>query len=72
MLADALHGATVEESWALATDYRGLMMGDAISDERRKALGELPLMESVRQFPVRIKCALLALTAVEEALSGVR
>ena len=48
------------------------MMGGTLREDRRRALGQLALMESVRQFPVRIKCALLALTAVEEALSRAR
>jgi nitrogen fixation NifU-like protein len=69
MIADALQGTSIEEARALTVDYRGLMMGQELADGRREALGQLALMESVRQFPVRIKCALLALTAVEEAIS---
>ena len=72
MLADALAGLSTGDALALASDYRALMMGEALPEDRTKALGQLALMESVRQFPVRIKCALLALTAVEEALSRVR
>lgn len=69
MLADTLQGASLPDARSLAADYRTLMMGQTLADDRREALGQLALMESVHQFPVRIKCALLALTAVEEALS---
>ncbi len=69
MLTDGLAGLSTGDALALASDYRTLMMGDSLPEDRTKALGQLVSMESVRQFPVRIKCALLALTAVEEALS---
>ncbi len=69
MIADALKEASLSDARALASDYRALMMGQSLADGRREALGQLALMESVHQFPVRIKCALLPLTAVEEALS---
>lgn len=72
MLADALVGLSTGDALALASDYRALMMGESLPQDRSKALGQLALMESVCQFPVRIKCALLALTAVEEALSQAR
>jgi nitrogen fixation protein NifU and related proteins len=69
MIADVLQGMSLQDARALASDYRALMMGQALPDGRREALGQLALMESVHQFPVRIKCALLALTAVEEAIA---
>ena len=72
MLAGALSEVSVRDALALASDYRALMKGETLPEDRRRALGQLALMESVRQFPVRIKCALLALTAVEEALSQAR
>ena len=69
MLAQAISGASLDGAGVLAADYRALMAGESLCDERVGALGELALMEGVRRFPVRVKCALLALTAVEEALS---
>lgn len=69
MLAEALHGAPVAGAETLAEDFLALMMGRAIPADSRKALGQLALLEGVRQFPVRVKCALLALTAIEEAIN---
>ena len=69
ILAEALLSAPIHVAKHLVADYRALMAGQCLVDDKKAALGELRLMESVRQFPVRIKCALLALTAVEEALS---
>ena len=68
MLAQALSGLSLDGAGALAADYRALMAGEDLGDERLGGLGELALMAGVRRFPVRVKCALLALTAVEDAL----
>ena len=72
MIAETLCGVSLREAEALSADYRRLMAGQELTDDRRGALGELALMETVRLFPVRIKCALLPLTAVEEALTSKR
>ena len=69
MLAQALSGLSLDCAGVLAADYRALMAGEDLGDERLGDLGELALMVGVRRFPVRVKCALLALTAVEDALS---
>ena len=69
MIAETLSGVSLKEAGDLASDYRSLMAGKEVADDRREALGELVLMETVRLFPVRINCALLSLTAVEEALT---
>jgi nitrogen fixation NifU-like protein len=46
-------------------------MGDgAPSDE--DALGELILLEGVQKFPQRVKCAMLAWRAVEQALDSAK
>lgn len=69
MLAQALSGLSLDGAGVLAANYRALMAGEDLGDERLGDLGELALMVGVRRFPVRVKCALLALTAVEDALS---
>ena len=72
IIAETLCGASLQDAGALVSDYRRLMAGQELAGDRRKALGELVLMETVRLFPVRIKCALLSLAAVEEALASRR
>ena len=44
---------------------------DLVTDETAEApqsLGDLRLMQGVRKFPQRVKCAMLAWRAVEQAL----
>ena len=71
MIAEALAAASLSDAEALAADYRALMTGEPLTPESMAALGDLALMGGVRRFPVRIKCAMLALTALEEALTAV-
>jgi nitrogen fixation protein NifU and related proteins len=37
--------------------------------EQAKSLGDLQLLQGVRKFPQRVKCAMLAWRAVEQALA---
>jgi nitrogen fixation protein NifU and related proteins len=37
--------------------------------EHSKKLGDLQLLQAVRKFPQRVKCAMLAWRAVEQALA---
>jgi NifU-like protein involved in Fe-S cluster formation len=40
--------------------------------EGESELGDLRALQVVRQYPVRIKCALLPLTALEEGIKAYR
>jgi nitrogen fixation NifU-like protein len=46
---------------------RHLMKGEQLSEAEIDSLGDLAALSGVRKFPVRIKCALLAWSALEEA-----
>ena len=72
MLASALEGLTLDQAEALAETFRELLEGGQSMPGRRDALGDLQAMEGVRKFPVRIKCALLAWTAMEEGIEQYR
>ena len=72
MIAETLCGIPLADAASLAADYRILLAGGELAPNRREALGQLVLMETVRRFPVRIKCAMLSLTAVEQALGSAR
>ena len=56
LMAEALQGLTVQEAKLLFYNYQALVTGEDLpyvdSD-----LGKLRIMESVRQFPMRVKCA---------------
>ncbi len=68
LLADSVHGRTVEQAADLSQLFRDLMQGKPLPPVAMDELGELEALEVVRQYPVRIKCALLPWVALEEGL----
>ena len=72
MMADSLKGKTPEEVERLSGTFRRLMQGHTPSEDERAGLGDLEAFQGVRKFPVRIKCALLAWTALEEGIAEYR
>jgi NifU-like protein involved in Fe-S cluster formation len=45
------------------------MTGKSLGSNDENKIGSLDVMESVKAFPIRIKCALLGTQAVEDAVS---
>ena len=72
MMSQAMEGKTPEELKELAQRFLDMMKGKMLSDEERAELGDLEALLVVRQYPVRIKCALLPWTALEEGLDDFR
>jgi nitrogen fixation NifU-like protein len=74
MMSAAVKGKAVAEVGDLTARFKAMMdideQGDAGIDPDRPgaALGDLEALQGVRKFPVRIKCANLAWTTLEEAL----
>ncbi|MEK6237372.1 MAG: SUF system NifU family Fe-S cluster assembly protein [Planctomycetales bacterium] len=66
MMAEALEGLSVEQADSLLADFRSLIRGKFNGD--REALGDLAVMEAVSRSPVRVKCAALSWTALEDVL----
>ena len=72
MMSEAVKGRTAAEITDLSTRFRTFLRdrtGDALSDPPAD-IGDLGALGVVRQYPVRIKCALLPWTALEEAIRG--
>ncbi len=74
MMADAVVGKTIDEVEDLTRKFKRMMAiedGENPVDESRPgaALGDLEALQGVRRFPVRIKCADLPWTTLEDALS---
>jgi nitrogen fixation NifU-like protein len=67
MMTMKLKGKTREEATAMARTFHDLVTGEAT--EQSKSLGDLQLLQGVRKFPQRVKCAMLAWRAVEQALA---
>lgn len=68
MLSDLLHGKSLGEVEEIGKKFRDSMYKDTEDD--LKELGDLLGLQVVRQYPVRIKCALLPLTALEEGIKA--
>ncbi len=70
MLSEAVVGKTAVEIRRLATTFEGIMDGVSPSASDMAAMYDLPTLSAVREYPVRIKCALLSWSALEDALGG--
>lgn len=69
MMTEAVKDQPLEDVERLITTFKSMMHGDDVDVE---TLGDLEALEGVQKFPVRIKCALLAWTTLEEALKEAR
>ena len=72
MMAESMAGKTAGELEDLAALFRELMQGKALTAAAQEQLRDLAALQVVRQYPVRIKCALLPWTALEEGLARLR
>lgn len=66
LLAEGLRGKPVDAARAVLAAFKAMLQGEAVADE--DLLGDLAVLEGVKNFPVRIKCALLPWTTLEQAL----
>lgn len=67
MLVQQLSGKTLAEAIALKDTFKAVMRGG--SWPQGQDFGDLEALEGVKNFPVRIKCALLAWMTLEQALA---
>ena len=72
LLAAGVRGRTLAEASDLSQLFRDLMQGKPLPPVALDELGELAALEVVRQYPVRVKCALLPWVALEEGLRRLR
>ena len=63
-----LKGKTREEATRLMGLFRNLVTSPEGSAERPRELGDLNVLGGVSKFPQRVKCAMLAWRAFEQAL----
>lgn len=68
MLAEAVKGKSFEEVKRIAEVVKKMLKGEA--GELPEDLGDLDALKGVRQFPVRVKCALLAWVTLVEGLKN--
>lgn len=61
-----LKGKAADQAVKIFQTFRDLLL--AVRPTPAENLGDIRVMEGVRQFPLRVKCAMLPWRAVEEAL----
>jgi len=68
MMTQIVKGKSAADIAVIRTRFRDLMLGDlsAVDDA---TLGSLRSLSGVARFPARVKCALLAWNALENAMS---
>ncbi|NKB88932.1 MAG: SUF system NifU family Fe-S cluster assembly protein [Acidobacteria bacterium] len=67
MLAQQLTGKSLDDAIALKETFKSVMRGESWPEGQD--FGDLEALEGVKNFPVRIKCALLAWMTLEQALA---
>lgn len=67
MMTDQIKGKTTAEVEQMVLGFSDMVMGKDVPDQT-KLLGEASILQSVAQFPARIKCATLAWKAAYQAI----
>ena len=67
MMTMKLKGKSRADAAELAKTFKDLVTSEATVES--KGLGDLQFLQGVRKFPQRVKCAMLAWRAVEQALA---
>ncbi|MDA1296564.1 MAG: SUF system NifU family Fe-S cluster assembly protein [Chloroflexi bacterium] len=68
LLSEMLEDKNAADALEFVTLVRRMMRGDTLTEEEKDILGDVAALEGVKRFPVRIKCALLSWTALEDSL----
>lgn len=69
MMTKKVKGLARDKATHMTGVFRGIVTGENRQPNAEEELGELTLLEGVQQFPQRVKCAMLAWRALEQAMS---
>lgn len=67
MLAEAVTGKTLQEAEGIIRDFKGMLLEDK-TPQFPDELSDLESLQGVKNFPVRVKCALLSWDTLEKML----
>lgn len=70
MLTEMIKGKKVDEANNLVEDFQSMLVTQDISEEAKDRLGKAVILEGVKEYPSRIKCATLAWHALKNACEG--
>lgn len=68
LLTEAVKGRTLEEAERLFQGFHGMIMGEPAPEPVE--LGKLEVLEGVKEYPTRVKCATLAWHTLHAAIEG--
>ena len=63
---------TLPEAEELSQLLRSLLRGKELSDDELDQIGDMEALQGVRQFPIRVKCALLPWATLDDGISDYR
>jgi nitrogen fixation NifU-like protein len=69
LMADQIKGRSIEEAERVINLFHAMLVDDNVPDDLDE-LGKCEILEGVRQYPLRIKCATLAWHALAAALKS--
>ena len=68
VLSDTVRGTSVVEARALVGEYRAMLQSRGTAEPDEERLGDAAAFVGVSRYPARVKCAMLAWVAFEQAL----
>jgi nitrogen fixation NifU-like protein len=68
MMTEAVTGRTPEEVRGMFSTFQEMVTGKAEADDEK--VGKLVVLSGVKEFPSRVKCAMLAWHALQAAIEG--
>ena len=72
IMGEAIRGRSLDEIEELSDLFRGMMRSTKRAHNEWAQLGELEVLSGVTRFPVRIKCALLPWSALDDGIDEYR
>ena len=70
MMTQSVKGKTTVEAERVFDQFRKLVTGQSPANGNRAELGKLAVFSGVSEFPVRVKCAILAWHTLHAAMQG--
>ena len=72
IMTDLLKGYSLNNAQSLITLFKDIMQGKENMEPHEETLGDLAALEGVKKFPVRVKCAVLAWSTMQDAIANYR
>lgn len=70
MLSEVIKGRSIDEVKKIAEAVKKMLTGEPVPEDIGLDIGDLEALEGVKNFPVRIKCALLSWTTLIDSLES--